>query len=103
MTKKRFNLTLTAETVKELQTIAKELKMPPSYLSLICDEAIAGQLKICKQVKSTGKFTITDILSHAFQEFIDANKEANEHGITISTDLRGETQQKSKRKKAESK
>jgi len=101
--KKRYSLSLTQETVEELQKIAKELKMPSSYLSLICDEAILGQLKICKQVQATGKFTITDILSHAFQEFIDANKEAKENGITWGTDLGGKTQQKSKRKKAETK
>lgn len=101
--KKRYSLSLTQETVEELQKISKELKMPSSYLSLVCDEAILGQLKICKQVQASGKFTITDLLSHAFQEFIDANKEAKENGISIDTDIRGEIQQKSKRKKTEAK
>lgn len=63
MTKKRYNLTLTQETVEEFQELAKSLKMAPSAMSAVCDEAIAGVMKVVKQAKSTGKFTITDLFT----------------------------------------
>ena len=61
--KKRFMLTLSQEPYDEMQKIVKEMGLPQNTISLICDDAIAGVLKVFKQAIAKGKFTITDLFT----------------------------------------
>lgn len=77
--KKRYQLTLTAETVEEFQATAKEMGLPSSFMSQVCDETIDSMLKMLKRVQAQGKFSITDLftmLGEHIQEATDESQKA---------------------------
>jgi hypothetical protein len=63
MTKKRYSLSLTQETVEEFQAVIKQMKLAPSAMSSLCDEAIASSLQMFKSVSAKGEFTVTNLFS----------------------------------------
>ena len=60
--KKRYYLTLTAETVEEFQAFCKEQGLPAVTLSNVADESIFKTLQVMKHIASTGKFSTIDML-----------------------------------------
>lgn len=49
MTRKRYQMTLTQETVEELQALLKQAGLPPSWLSREIDRMLPSLLAVVKQ------------------------------------------------------
>jgi hypothetical protein len=49
--------------MESFQTLAKSMKMPPNFASLICDEALAKTFKLLQMARRQGKLTITDLFT----------------------------------------
>lgn len=71
--KKRYYLTLTAETVEEFQAFCKSHGLPAVTLSNVADDSISKTLDIMKRLASGGKFSTIDM----FKLMIETMEEAS--------------------------
>ena len=75
MTKKRYNLTLTQESVEDFQTVARSLGMPVSIMSTVCDEAIVSVCRVFKKAKEKGGFSMSDMLTMMAEQTAEIENE----------------------------
>lgn len=98
--KKRYSLSLTQETVEDFQKTAKQLKLPNSVMSTLCDEAIAGTLKVFKQALASGKFTLTDLFTMIGQVTQQAIEEERKNETLARTERETHSEQEREKKKS---
>lgn len=61
--KKRYQVTLTEETVKEFLQLAEELRMPQGTMSSILDDALLNVTQTIQKLKGKGRVTFGDLFS----------------------------------------
>lgn len=70
--KKRYQVTLTEETVKRFQALAEKLKMPKGIMSTVLDDALESVLDSMERFAAKGgKLTMADLFT-AIGEQIDS-------------------------------
>lgn len=99
---RRYNVTLTKETVDEFQALTKVMKFPQNIMSQICDEAISKTLQTFKHFREKGNLTLTDLftmIGEETQKMMDEDKNSVQVGKETSVKkAKSETIHKTRRK-----
>lgn len=76
--KKRYQITLTQETVEEFQALAEEMNMPRGTMSNILDESLLKTLKAIKKFRARKSATFADLFAVIGEELDELNEEVKQ-------------------------
>lgn len=79
--KKRYQVTLTQETVERFKALSEEMNMPQGTMSSILDESLSKAVKVFGQLKAKGKVGFADMF-HLIGETFDEIQEDEQKGKT---------------------
>lgn len=75
--KKRYNVTLTPAVVDRFQSLCKKLKLPPSTMSNLCDDAISNVSDTFQMALEKGSIELSDlfkVMGKQFEQLEDNKK-----------------------------
>jgi len=76
--KKRTMLTIEQEPYKKLIALGKEMKMPTSIVSDICNDVILQTLELLEKAKKKGSLSVTDLLMQVAEHIDKDEREEKE-------------------------
>jgi len=76
--KKRYQVTLTIETVERFRRLEKAMHMPASTMSLLLDEALERTTRSIEKFREKGSVSFADLFHLIGEEFDKIEKEVEE-------------------------
>lgn len=76
--KKRYQITLTEDSVKRFQALAARIGMPKSMMSSALDDALRTLVESMEKFEKKGKVTITDLFTAIGEHLDQINEEVKQ-------------------------